>query len=104
MRCAICGQDVQSAEASVATSDGAVVHVACADRESAAAWARRRWRALAHALAVAVAVSILPWAGPRPWLVLLIGVGVIAHPLIHRRVWRYVARDIRTWLNRHWHA
>jgi hypothetical protein len=98
MRCAICGQDLQPAEASVATTDGAVVHVACADREAAVAWARRRRGALVHGLLVIVGIAALLWIGMTLWLLALIGAGMIAHPLIHRRVWHFLVRDIRRWL------
>jgi hypothetical protein len=98
VRCAICGQDLQPADASVATTDGAVVHVACADREAAVAWTRcRRW-ALLHGLLVVVGIAALPWSGMPLWLLALISTGTIAHPLLHRRVWYFLVRDIRRWL------
>ena len=97
MRCAICGQMAQPSEACVATREGAIVHIVCADHEAAVAWAWRRWWALLHALAVAVAVGGLLIIGITPWLLGLIGTSVIAHPLIHRRFWRYLMRDFRRW-------
>jgi hypothetical protein len=103
MHCAICGQHIQPDEAHIATTTGAVVHVACADREAAVAWARRRRWACVHLFGVIVAIGMLPWIGAAPWLLVLIGVGVITYPLINRRVWHYVARDIHQWLNRHGH-
>jgi len=98
MCCVICGQDVRSDEGSVRTSDGATAHVACADREARMAWARRRWLALAHALAVAIVLALLPWVGFEIWPLVLIGIGVILHPLVHRRVWHYLIQDTRRWL------
>lgn len=98
MRCGICEQLVQPSEASIATSDGATVHVACADREAAVAWTRRRRWALVHGLLIVVGITALPWIGIKLWLLVLIGAGTITHPLIHRRVWHYLVRDIRRWL------
>src|SRR5262249_5438144 len=100
MCCAICGQDVHPGEASVATTEGATVHVTCADREARVAWLRRRRWAVMHALAGAGAVGGLPWVSPKPWLLALIGIGVITHPLIHRRVWHSLVHAVRTWLRR----
>ena len=100
MLCAICGAAVRSGEASVPTRDGAIAHVACADREAARTWARRQMWALAHLVIVAVAIGVLLWAGTPLWLVALIGIGVIMHPLVHRRWWRYRIRDVDSWLRR----
>lgn len=102
MCCAICGHLVHPGEASVATREGTRVHVACADREAAAAWARRRRWALLHALVVIIGVAALLVIGTKPWLLILIATGVLAHPPIHRRWWHYITRDIRTWLSHRW--
>jgi hypothetical protein len=98
MRCAICGQPIGSDQPFVPTADGGMVHVVCADQEAANAWATHRRRALTHALVVAIAGGVLPLLGYPLWLVVLIGTGLIAHPLIHRRIWHYLLRDIRRWL------
>jgi len=90
-------------EASVATREGAIVHIVCADREAAAAWAWRRWWALLHALTVAIAGGVFLGIDTTPWLLVLIGTSVIAHPLIHRRVWQYLLRDLRRWFNQRGH-
>src|SRR5581483_12266397 len=98
MRCAICGQPIRTHQPFVSTADGNVVHLVCADQEAATAWATRRRWALTHALVVAIAVGMLPLLGYSLWLLVLIGTGLIAHPLVHRRVWHYLLRDIRRWL------
>lgn len=66
------------------------------------AWAQRWHRALIHGVLVALAIAMLPWIGMTLWLLVLISIGSIAHPLIHHRVWHYLAREIRTWLRRQW--
>src|SRR3954470_2304035 len=98
MRCAICGADVRPSETSVPTSDGLIVHVVCADREATAAWLRRRQWAVVHTLVVAGAVGALLWVGPHGWLLALIAVGAIAHPLLHPRLWHYLIRNVDRWL------
>ena len=100
MRCGICEQEVQLGEAVVPTSTGGVAHVRCADLEAVGAWTRRRNWALLHALTVAVVLVALPWVDYAPWLLVLIGAGIAAHPLIHSRVWYYAVLDIRRRLRR----
>ena len=100
MRCAICGQLVQPGDAHVPTTDGGVVHAVCADREARTAWARRRRWALLHALVVVILCAPLPWTGAQYWLLMLLGTGAITHPLLHRRAWYYLVRDLGAWLHK----
>ena len=92
--CAICHQPLLPGTASLATRDGGRVHRACAEREAAAAWARRRCWAHAHALLVTgSALALVLCDAPREWFVLL-GIVAFMHPLVHRRCWHYRLRVV----------
>ena len=96
--CRLC--DLPLGEPSVRLTTGGRAHPACAERQ-AAAWRRRRRRALCHLALIALSLlALTTWAGPSITL-LVVGLAWAAlHTRLHRRYWRYTIRDLRRALRR----
>src|SRR5690242_5667622 len=86
MQCAICRTTIQMRDDRVVTTrDGLVVHIACADQEATAAWARRCRHALLDSCLLTGTIGSL-------WSVFGAGFGVLA-----------IAAGCTLHLARHWH-
>ena len=97
MRCAICHRDIQAgAEAWVSTSDGFIVHVACADYEAIRAWAQRQRQALLDAaILVALLVDVLVLFGTTIVSCAAGVFGVAVHIAVHQHWWMSKALALR---------
>jgi hypothetical protein len=99
--CALCGRPPGS-EAAIRTTEGGIVHVACADRAALRAWQRRRWAALGHAVIAALSLLALSWWAGVSFALLAVALAWGGlHLIAHRRFWHYLFRDLRRRLRRH---
>lgn len=93
--CPLCGEPLSGAP-SVAVRGGGRCHLACAEREAAAAWRRRRALALCHLAALAIAIiGLALWCGPSFALLGITLAWAGLHARLHRRFWHYTFRDLR---------
>src|SRR5262245_42231896 len=96
MRCVLCGREVLASEPCAPTSDGEVVHIACADAEAARVWARRQRRAIVSGGTLVGMVFVLAAVfGPTGWVPALAIIGTALHALVHRRFWYFVLHNLR---------
>lgn len=93
--CALCGRP-SGAERVVQTTQGGLVHVACADQFALRAWRRRRQAALGHALVATLTLLALAyWAEASLALLAVTLAWAGLHGILHRRYWHYTLRDLR---------
>lgn len=86
-KCAICNQSVGEAR-TVPTSDGDVVHIACAEREAAQAHRQRTiWSVGSAALLLALLVGTIGVGVGVPALFVLLVLVAVAHGVLNQRWW-----------------
>jgi hypothetical protein len=100
MQCAICGTLIQTPyDRVVATCDGLVVHIACADHEATIAWAYRRRHALVEGGLLLGVTSGLWYVLGLVFGVLALAAGCALHLLRHWRWWQRLAFSARRTLS-----
>ena len=99
MPCAICGTEVCPGEQGVATRDGGIVHLRCAEQEASQAWKQRRSCAMLQAI-LSIGVVVAAWLITRAitTIVYVVIVLFVTHMLIHRRWWYYVRVEVIVWI------
>lgn len=96
VQCAICETTIQAHdERVVATRDGLLVHIACADHEATVAWASRHRHALMDGCLVLGAISSLWYVLGSVFGVLGAVMGCALHLLRHWHCWQGLAFRVR---------
>jgi hypothetical protein len=99
--CVICGCSIDiHRELVVPTTTGEHVHVVCADRESAQAFAQRQQYALVHVSCI-LAVAVVGWIlGVSGSIVSGILVWTAVHSFVHWRWWQHIVLRLQLHLQR----
>jgi len=92
VQCAICRITIQAHDGRVvATRDGLVVHITCADREATVSWARRRRSVLVDGCLSLGVISSLWYVLGSVFGVVAVAAGCALHLLRHWHWWRCLA-------------
>ncbi len=88
--CILCGQPIVDGRGAP-TTDGRHVHIRCADAQATQAFKRRQWYALFHLGAWGLGLG--SWiVGGSHWMLAVVVIGAVLHPVLHRRWWRIAFR------------
>ncbi len=101
-RCVICSQAILTDVQVIATQDGQLAHIACADREARAAWRRRTRLAGLQAIVSSVIMLVVVSVGQNIEEAIKLGLTLlVVHIAFHRRWWLLISqamrRSIRRW-------